>query len=181
MFTSGHWEGGRDIPALYFPCRTDDDAGLHLEVNMLRLSIAVRAAVIGLIALIPLSTSSYPQEQKPPEIFITFVNAGFIVGVSGGSGTLVYQGKRYPLNIGGVSLGATFGASKAELAGTVLNLTKPSDISGTYGATEAGYAIVSGRKTARLKNTKGVVLVLRGRQVGLEVQLDLSGLQVALK
>ena len=100
---------------------------------------------------------------------------------SGGSGTLVYQGKRYPLNIGGVSLGATFGASKAELSGTVLNMTKPSDISGTYGATEAGYALVSGRKTARLKNAKGVVLVLRGRQVGLEVQLDLSGLQIALK
>ena len=148
---------------------------------MLRFSIAVRAAVIALIALIPLSTPSYSQEQKPPEIHITFVNAGFIVGVSGGSGTLVYQGKRYPLNIGGVSLGATFGASKARLSGTVLNMTKPSDIAGTYGATEAGYALVSGRKTARLKNTKGVVLVLRGRQVGLEVQLDLSGLQIALK
>jgi hypothetical protein len=148
---------------------------------MLRFSFAARAAVIALIALIPLGTLSHAQEQKPPEIYITFVNAGFIVGVSGGSGTLVYQGKRYPLTIGGVSLGATFGASKAQLSGTVQNLTKPSDISGTYGATEAGYAMVSGRKTARLKNTKGVVLVLRGRQVGLEVQLDLSGLQIGLK
>jgi hypothetical protein len=148
---------------------------------MSHLFTAIRAAAIMLIALIPLATPSYAQDQKPPEIYITFVNAGFIVGVSGGSGTLVYQGKRYPLNIGGVSLGATFGASKAELSGTVQNLSKASDISGTYGATEAGYAVVSGRKTAKLKNTKGVVLVLRGRQVGLEVQLDLSGLQVALK
>jgi hypothetical protein len=148
---------------------------------MLRLSTAVQAAAIMLVALLPLAAPSYAEEQKPAEIYITFVNAGFIVGVSGGSGTLVYQGKRYPLKIGGVSLGATFGASKAELSGTVLNLNKVSDIAGTYGATEAGYALVSGRKTARLKNTKGVVLVLRGRQVGLEVQLDLSGLQVALK
>ena len=148
---------------------------------MLRISTAVQALAIMLVALMTLSTPSYSQGQKPPEVYITFVNAGFIVGVSGGSGTLVYQGKRYPLNIGGVSLGATFGASKAELSGTVQNMTKPSDIAGTYGATEAGYALVSGRKTARLKNTKGVVLVLRGRQVGLEVQLDLSGLQIALK
>lgn len=169
------------MPALYFPCRADTKNDITREVDMLRFSIAARAVVVALIALIPLSTSSYSQEQKPPEIYITFVNAGFIVGVSGGSGTLVYQGKRYSLKIGGVSLGATFGASKAELSGTVLNMNKPSDISGTYGATEAGYAVVSGRKTARLKNTKGVVLVLRGRQVGLEVQLDLSGLQVALK
>jgi hypothetical protein len=148
---------------------------------MLRLSTAVQAAAIMLVALLPLATQSYAQEQKPAEIYITFVNAGFIVGVSGGNGTLVYQGKRYPLKIGGVSLGATFGASKAQLSGTVLNLNNVSDIAGTYGATGAGYALVSGRKTARLKNTKGVVLVLRGRQVGLEVQLDLSGLQVALK
>jgi len=151
---------------------------------MLRLSI-VRCLAI-LLALVPLSIPSHsqttpPPEQKPPEIYITFVNAGFVVGVSGGSGTLVYQGKRYPLNIGGVSLGATFGASKAELSGTVQNLNSVSDIAGTYGAAEAGYAVVSGKKTARLKNTKGVVLVLRGRQVGLEVQLDLSGLQIALK
>jgi hypothetical protein len=144
---------------------------------MSRLSTAVQAAAIMLVALLPLATPSYPQEQKPAEIYITFVNAGFIVGVSGGSGTLVYQGKRYPLKIGSVSLGATFGASKAQLSGTVLNLNSVSDIAGTYGATEASYAVVSGR----LKNTKGVVLVLRGRQVGLEVQLDLSDLQVALK
>jgi hypothetical protein len=152
---------------------------------MLRLSV-VRFLAIMLVALIPLSTPSYSQtppspEQKPPEIYITFVNAGFVVGVSAGSGTLVYQGKRYPLSIGGVSLGATFGASKAELSGTVQNLNNVSDIAGTYGATEAGYAVVSGRKTARLKNTRGVTLVLRGRQVGLEVQLDLSGMQIALK
>jgi hypothetical protein len=151
---------------------------------MLRLSFFRFHAVI-LVTLITLSTPSSaqtppPPDQKLPEIYITFVNAGFVVGVSGGSGTLVYQGKRYRLNIGGVSLGATFGASKAELSGTVQNLNDVSDISGTYGATEAGYAVVSGRKTARLKNSKGVVLVLRGRQVGLEVQLDLSGMQISL-
>lgn len=154
---------------------------------MLHLSTAARFLAIMLFSFIPFVTPSYSQqqpptqEQKPPEIYITFVNAGFVVGVSGGSGTLVYQGKRYPLSIGGVSLGAIFGASKAELSGTVQNLNNLSDIAGTYGATEAGYAVVSGRKTARLKNAKGVTLVLRGRQVGLEVQLDLSGMQISLK
>ena len=29
--------------------------------------------------------------------------AGFIVGVSGGKGTVTFQGKRYPISIGGVS------------------------------------------------------------------------------
>jgi hypothetical protein len=159
--------------------------GARREVEMLIFKTVARFSAIALIAPISCVSPSYsqtpPAEAAAPEIHITFVNAGFIVGVAAGSGTLVYQGKRYPLSVGGVSLGATFGASKAELSGTVQNLTKPSDISGTYGATEAGYAVVSGRKTARLKNGKGVILVLRGRQVGLEVQLDLSGMQISLK
>ena len=33
-------------------------------------------------------------------------------------------------------------------------------------AAEAGYAVVSGRRAAKLKNGKGVVLEVRGRQVG---------------
>jgi len=149
---------------------------------MSRISSVVRCLTILVFALLSLSVTSHAQtEQKPPEIYITFFSAGFIVGASGGNGTLVYQGKKYALSIGGVSLGATLGASKAELSGTVENLNSVSDIAGTYGAAEAGYAVVSGKKTARLKNTKGVVLVLRGRQIGLEVQLDLSGLQIALK
>ena len=128
---------------------------------MFRISKVLRAAAILSIALLSFAPPSYsqtpPASQAPPsepqsaEIRISFVNAGFIVGVSAGSGTLIYQGKRYPLNIGGVSLGAVFGAAKAELSGTVHNLRRVSDISGTYGATEAGYALVSGRKTARLK------------------------------
>ncbi len=133
---------------------------------MLRLSTAVQAAAIMLVALLPLATPSYAQEQKPAEIYITFVNAGFIVGVSGGSGTLVYQGKRYPLKIGGVSLGATFGASKAQLSGTVLNLNNVSDIAGTYGATEAG-------PLERQKN--GQVEEYEGRRFGAARQTGWTG------
>lgn len=148
---------------------------------MLRIASGLRIFAIALLAFI---SSSMPlQAQTPPsgQIQIEFVSGGFIVGASGGSGTLIYQGKRYPLNIGGVKLGAVIGVSKAELVGEVFNLSSPSDINGTYGAAEAGYAVVGGRKTAKLKNTKGVILVLRGRQVGLELSLDLSGMQVSLK
>ena len=50
-------------------------------------------------------------------IDLTLYKAGFIVGGSGGSGTLKFKGKQYPVDIGGVSLGATIGVSKAELIG----------------------------------------------------------------
>lgn len=149
---------------------------------MLRISTAIRFFTIAVFALLSFSAPSYAQQRSPSgEISIEIVSAGFILGVSGGSGTLIYQGKRYPLSIGGVNLGAIIGASKANLYGQVYNLRNVSDIAGTYGETEAGYAVVSGRKAARLKNTKGVVLVVRGRQVGLEISLNLSGMQISLK
>jgi hypothetical protein len=114
-------------------------------------------------------------------IEFTLVKAGLIVGGSGGSGTLKFKGKQYPFDIGGVSLGATIGASKAELVGEVYNLKQPSDIEGTYSAGTASVAVAGGGKVAELKNSKGVVLKVSGKQVGLEAALDLSGMSVSLK
>jgi hypothetical protein len=114
-------------------------------------------------------------------IELTLYKAGFIVGGSGGSGTLKFKGKQYPIDIGGISLGATIGVSKAELIGEVYNLKQPGDIEGTYSAVQAGVAVAGGGKVAELKNSKGVVLKVKGKQVGLELALDLSGMQVSLK
>ena len=109
------------------------------------------------------------------------MSGGFILGASGGSGTLVYGGKRYRLAIGGVSLGATIGLAKARLSGRAYNLRRVSDIEGTYTAGDMGYAVVGGRKTARLRNGRGVVLELSGRQVGLEATVDVSGIRIGLR
>jgi lipid-binding SYLF domain-containing protein len=135
--------------------------------------ILVVAASAGLFATMAMAASG--------TINLTVYKAGFIVGGSGGSGTLTFEGKKYPVNIGGVSLGATIGASKAELVGEVLNMKQPSDIEGTYAAAQAGVAVVGGGKVAELKNSKGVVLKVKGAQVGLELSLDLSGMEVSLK
>jgi len=153
---------------------------------MLRHFSAIRVAMISLIAFVSLVSPSYSQAPSGPQtpsatIRIDIVSGGFIIGASGGSGTLTYQGKQYPLGIGGLSLGLTIGAAKTELVGRVYNLANVSDIAGTYTAGEAGLAIAGGKKIARLRNSKGVVLRLRGRQIGLEATLDLSGMEIWLK
>jgi len=114
-------------------------------------------------------------------ISLDVFKAGFIVGGSGGSGTLTYKGRKYPVTIGGVSLGATIGASKAQLVGEVHNLKRVGDIEGTYTATGAGYAVAGGERVADLKNSNGVELKVKGKQIGLEVSLDLSGIELKLK
>jgi hypothetical protein len=140
-----------------------------------------RGGVAALIVALLFSVGTNAAAQGTGQVQIEIYKAGFILGVSGGSGTLSLGGRNYPLSIGGVSLGATIGASKAELIGQAFNINRPSDIEGTYTEVQAGLAIAGGAKEAQLKNSKGVVLKIRGRQVGLEFSLDLGGMQVSLK
>ena len=138
-------------------------------------ALAATAAASALLAFAPAA------HARNATIEIEIYKAGFIVGGSGGSGTLKLDGKSYPLSIGGVSLGATIGFSKAQLIGTVRNINKPSDIEGTFSAGTAGVAVAGGPKVAELKNSKGVELSVKGQQVGLEFSVDLSGMEIKLK
>ena len=142
-----------------------------------------RVFVAAAAALVLLGSSTTALAQPKPNATIAFdiFKAGFIVGGSGGSGVLTYQGKTYPLNIGGVSLGATIGVTKADLVGEVYNLKSVNDITGTYTAAQAGFAVAGGNKVADLRNAKGVQIKVRGKQVGLALEADLSGLQINLK
>jgi hypothetical protein len=114
-------------------------------------------------------------------VHVEIAKAGFIVGVGGGRGTLVFQGRRYPLNVGGLSVGATIGVSKAELVGRAYNLRRPSDIAGTYTAVGGGVAVGGGASGIRMQNAKGVVLELRGRTIGLEFNANVSGVEIGLR
>ncbi|MGA8033410.1 MAG: hypothetical protein WCB48_13555 [Casimicrobiaceae bacterium] len=46
-------------------------------------------------------------------------------------------------------------------------------------AAQAGVAAAGGAKVFDLKNSKGVEPKVRGKQVGLELSLDLNGMQVS--
>ena len=133
------------------------------------------------IAALAVGTVAFAQGKPTATIAFDIFKAGFIVGGSGGSGTLTFQGRSYPLSIGGVSLGATIGVSKAELVGEVYKLKRPEDITGTYTAAQAGFAVAGGSKVAELRNSKGVEIKVRGKQIGLALEADLSGLQIELK
>ncbi len=113
-------------------------------------------------------------------ISIRIVSAGFIIGVSGGSGVLRFQGRDYRLSVGGISAGATIGASGTDLVGAAYHLRQPADITGIYSAVGAGLSIAGGRSVAQLSNANGVLLKLHGRQMGLMFSIDLSGMSISL-
>lgn len=145
------------------------------------LQTIARSACILAATTLMLVAFAAPASAANGTISIEIYKAGFIVGGSGGKGTLKLAGKSYPLDIGGVSLGATIGVTKAELVGQVLNIKQAADIEGVYSAAQAGYAVAGGSKVAELKNSKGVVLKLKGKQIGLAFELDLAGMQINLK
>jgi len=148
---------------------------------MLGLFRAMKFGLAVLAAAVMLAGAPSLSQADTGSVRITITKAGFIVGAGGGGGTLRYQGKSYPLRIGGVSIGATIGASRTELIGQAYNMHSPSDIAGTYTAVGAGAALAGGAGAVRLKNSKGVVLELKGRKIGLEFSVDLSGMEVSLR
>jgi hypothetical protein len=144
----------------------------------MRLPSAIRTVLIALVVFVGLAPASYADSGT---VRLTIYKAGWIIGGSGGSGTLYFHGRYYPLSNGGLDYGLVFGGSKTELHGRVSNIYRPSDVAGVYGAAGAGLAVGTGARAIVLTNQKGAVLELTGRQVGLLANVDLSGLAITLK
>ena len=143
-------------------------------------SSGFRTAFVALMALTgaSLSSAAYADTGR---VQLSVLKAGWFLGGSGGSGTLVFKGKQYPLSIGGVSGGLVFGASQTNLSGRVSNIRRPSDVAGVYGAVGAGAAVGTGARVITLRNEKGALLQLQGQQAGLMVNVDVSGMAIAMR
>ena len=145
----------------------------------MRTLIAIRAALVAFaLIVVGLATAAYADVGS---IRFNVLKAGFVIGGSAGSGAMNYHGRIYPLIIGGVSYGFTFGGSMTDFVGTVSNIRSPSDINGVYVAGGAGAAVGVGGGAIVLANQNGAVLTLSGFQSGLIVAADLNGLVITLR
>jgi hypothetical protein len=140
-----------------------------------------RMGFAALAAVAALGLTAPAAQADSGRITFKVVKAGFVIGASGGSGTLSFHGRRYPISIGGLSYGFTFGASATNFRGRVTNIRRPSDVAGVYAAAGAGAAAVKGAGAIVLTNNKGAVLTIAGEQTGLIVAADLNGLIITLQ
>jgi hypothetical protein len=143
----------------------------------MKIPAAIRATLMATVACVSLAS---PSSADSGTVKLTIYKAGWIIGASGGQGTLYFHGRRHSLSTGGLDYGLVFGGSKTTLHGQVSNIRSPSDIEGVYGAAGAGLAVGAGARAIVLTNQKGAVLQLTGTQVGLMANLDLSGLAITL-
>ncbi len=150
-------------------------------MNVLADRYARSTARTLLLALLTVGGVISPSLADTGLVRAVITKGGFIIGVGGGTGTLVFHGRSYPLSISGMSFGATIGASTTDLRGHAYHMRAPSDIEGTYSAIGAGGALAAGAGGVRLQNAKGVVLELTGVKVGAELSAAVSGVEVRLR
>jgi hypothetical protein len=137
------------------------------------IATAAAALLLGL-------THTAADAQSSGSVRFKVASAGFIIGGGGGTGTLTFKGKSYPLQVSGLSAG-TIGVSSAEFVGTARNLRSPQDIVGTYSAAGAGVTVAGGVSAVTLQNAKGVELQLRGRQAGFSATLGIGGVEIRMR
>ncbi|MET4271880.1 MULTISPECIES: hypothetical protein [unclassified Bradyrhizobium] len=141
--------------------------------------VAIYAALVASLASV--AGFSTPSRAETGQVAVVFTKGGFIVGVGGGEGVLLYRGHKYPFTVSGMSVGFTIGASTTKLVGRALNLRGPESIEGSYAVGGAGGAIAAGAGAVQLQNGNGVILQLSGPKVGAELSAAVGGVTIALK
>jgi hypothetical protein len=143
-------------------------------------SIRLRPLVaIGLAgALLAAQATAQPTQSGT----IEFKGGGvaFIGSVNWGSGTLFYGGKKLPIKVSGVGVGA-IGAKSYSAVGDVYNLKSASDIEGTYTALEANATAGAGAGSIDMTNEKGVEIRAHSTSAGLNLSLAPTGMSIKLK
>ena len=140
------------------------------------LRAATFAGVLAVLAVAPALAADKPSGS----IELKGGGVAYGVGFSWGGGTLHFQGKDYPLKIGGLSV-VDIGASKYTATGTVYHLTKVSDVEGVYAAVQAGATVAGGASVQSMKNDKGVLIKLKSTNAGLQFTAAPKGVNISLK
>jgi hypothetical protein len=138
-------------------------------------SVQIVALVLALICI-----SVTPSLAETGSVRVVITKRALIIGSGEGTGTLTFKGHSYPLKISAISFGATIGASKTTLTGNATNVSAPSDIEGSYGAIGTGSSLGVGAGGARLKNDKGVELLLSAVKVGAEMTVAVSAVTISI-
>jgi lipid-binding SYLF domain-containing protein len=146
----------------------------------MRATSIFRSSLMALLTFIGVTFGSAAYADSG-RISFKVLKAGFVIGGSAGSGVLSFHGSQYPLQIGGLSYGFTFGASETHFRGLVSNIRRPSDVSGVYAAGNVGAAVGRGAQAIVLTNQNGAVLTLSGNSVGAIVSADLNGLVLTVQ
>jgi hypothetical protein len=141
--------------------------------------------LIGLVAVgavVSLQAGSVLAQAKKPDATVTLTEGSVAVGIgfSWGKGTLLYQGKTYPIKVEGLSVGE-LGVQRATARGDVFKLTKLADFNGNYAAAGAGATVAGGAGVTVMRNQNGVEIALTSTTQGASLKLAAEGLRLSIQ
>lgn len=102
------------------------------------------------------------------------------VGIHWGGGTLTYNGKEYPIDVKGLSVGDV-GLSKIEASGKVYHLKSLDDFDGNYTGVGTGAAVAGGAGVTAMKNQNGVTVELVATTQGVKFAFGGGGVEMRVK
>jgi hypothetical protein len=139
------------------------------EKRMKRMAGIVAIAALGLCM-----TMAGAEDKPDGTLKLSGGSVAAGVGITWEKGTLSYQGKEWPVDVRGLSVGDV-GVTKMEATGEVYNLKKVPDFNGKYVAAGAGAAAGGGATAVVLKNENGVTVKLVSTTQGINIGVGVGG------
>ena len=133
------------------------------------------------VVVLGLGLSVARAQDKTPDATLK-LSAGSVaagIGISWGSGTLIFQGQRYPLKVSGFTL-SSVGITDYTAAGNVRGLRTAQDINGVYTSVAAGATLGGGGNIAAMKNQNGVMIQMSTTTAGLSLTLAAEGVRISM-
>ena len=103
-----------------------------------------------------------------------------LAGVSGGKGTLIYKGRRIPIDVSGFGVGE-IGVNHYDVSGDVYHLHHLRDIEGTFAAVHASATAGVGAGVIDMQNGQGVEIRASSSSAGLAAAIGPKGIQIRLE
>ncbi len=134
------------------------------------------------VAALALVVTGAQAAEETPDATLKLSGGSVAVGIgySWAGGTLTYQGKDYPVDVKGLSIGDV-GITSAEASGKVYNLKKLDDFDGNYTAAAVGATLAGGASATAMKNQNGVKVELVTTTQGLKLVLGAGGVDMKIK
>lgn len=142
----------------------------------MRKILAIIGACLGLLLSYPVASFA---EEPDAVIELSGGSVAAGIGFSWGHGTLIFDGKRYPVTVSGVSL-ASVGADGYTAAGSVYGLKTPREINGVYSSVAARGTAGAGAGVTAMQNQHGVTIQMTSTSQGLNPTLAAQGVKIAL-
>jgi len=137
-------------------------------------------SALATVAMLGFLSMARAEGQPDAKLELSGGSVAVGIGYSWAGGTLTYKGKKYEVEVKGLSVGDV-GVTKAEAAGSVYHLAKLSDFDGNYTAAAGGATVAGGAAASIMKNQNGVEIRLVTTNQGLKFTFAAEGVSMKIK